>query len=585
MSQTQPKVSKIAILNPYLLRDIVECSEVEASHRFIAAAKNLGIHAEVFSHSDDIDDFQPDFVVPISHQEPKLTRYPTYGLLTNPLKWALGSHRYARNIFTYDGYFVACPHVLTWLKDICQRVNKTLHHTNAAFSVPKTEFKLLDYKNAVAGYMGLNWDGLRHFELFNYLAEGDFIKCFGPEDSWAKYPSHIYGGMVPFDGFSALKAYGDCGAGIGINHPDMDNEGIPTCRTFEISASSAVAICAKNSYIVNNYRDSVLYVDKNLPTPELAEAIKEKIMWIRNNPEQAAEMAKSAHDIFNQQLSLEFFIGNMVKMHQEILKDREFIKAKEDFAFPSKPKITYLIPVDNTENVILTLDDLKQQTYSNIDIILLANSPKLESQLSNLSNNHITVMTYTDASCNKRLFEILSANGSEWLGILKAGDRLFQNHCALLMKTYKNSTHDRNKESTAIIFSSSLEHSNVSELRDKIQDGCMLYFNSKSRVGNITPCSEIHLCSVLFKLKPGLVNAFSSIDFTTNLRVKISIAPLDAVIHVNEITCSSSMIDEKKLSALIIENATTLLNFTNNYTYAQGVLLLDERQRRKLATV
>jgi hypothetical protein len=579
-----PKVTKIAILNPYLQRNLTESSEMEASMRFIDAAKKLGIEAKIFSRNEDIYDFNPDFVIPISHQEPKLTSFPTYGLFINPLQWVLSSERFVRNIFTYDGYFLVSPHIYNWLKEICTRISKPLYTANAAFSVPKTVFQPLDYKNAKAAYMGVNWDGLRHFDLFQNFKDGKDIICYGPKESWAKYPTDLYAGMLPFDGISTLKAYAACGAGLGINHAAMDDEGIPTCRTFEIAAASAIAICTENKYIREYYNDSVLYVDKNLSTNELADAIKEKIQWIRSNPNLATEMAKSAHDIFNNQLSLECFIENMVNMHYQFIRDNGFIKQTEVTA-SKKPKITYLIPADENNSIKNILQDVHNQTYNNIDIILLAANEEVEKNLKQQYKDELTIISYSGLQNNPALLQHLIDNDTRWVGFLNVNDKIYKNHCTLLINNYQQSQHDKSDESTVVLFSSSLEHSTSSDLRDKLQDAHMLYLTNNNRVGNLTPCGDIPLCSVLFKLTPTMFTAFQAIDYSKNIRVNyaLSSTPFDLAIHVNEVTCSAAVLEADKASVLTIENMNSPINFPSNYTSIEGKLLVDARQRQKMS--
>lgn len=580
-----PAVTKIAIVNPYLLRGLVESSEVEACMRFISAAKNLGIEAKVFSKTDDVYDFQPDFVIPISHQEPKLTPYPTYGLLINPLKWTMGSQRFMRNIFTYDAFFVVTPNVNTWLKDLCRRSNKILYVANAAFSVPQTILKSLEFKNATAAYMGVNWDGTRHFDLFKHLATTDLVKCYGPKESWMKYPANLYGGMIPFDGTTALHTYAKHGIGLGINHPDMDNEGIPTCRTFEIAAASAISIFAKNSYIEKQYGDSAFYVDKNTSTQNLAAEIINIINWVRSHPRQAQEMAKSAHDIFNNQLSLEFFISNMVNMHNDVLASKGFLKSKPVSA-EKRPKVTYFVYVENIDAIENLVRSIKNQTYNNINLILLAdlNNKNAETALKGFESNNISVMHYNGINCNATLMNMLLNNDTEWFGILNNYDVLFPNHVSILMKRYANSQHNKNKEASVAIFSSHLEHSSVPNLPDKIQDNHLMYLANSIRVGNITPCGNIPLCAAVMKMTPLTHAIFKNTDFSKMVRINFAEnkEPLDIALHANEITCSFGVMDNKNQGYLVIKNATSPLNFSNYHSFTQGSLLVDERQRQKL---
>lgn len=585
-------VSKIAIVNPYLLRGLTESSEMEAIMRFIAAAKNLGIEAAVFKRSTDVYDFNPDFVIPISQQEPKLTPYPTYGLFNNPIQWAASTARFARNIFTYDGYFAVSPHAIQWLQNACAAINKKLYLAQAVFTVPQTEFTPRDLSNASAAYLGVNWDGLRHFALFQYFQDGTYVKCYGPKESWMKYPVQLYGGMIPFDGVTALNVYRTHGIGLGINHPVMDQEGVPTCRNFEIPASGAVGIFSRNAYAEQIFGDSLIYVNHLADTRELAAEIKEKINWIRSHAKEAQEMAYSAHAIFNRKVTLEHFIQKMVDMHHEVIAKNGFIKPEQEsnrislgsFKTTAAPKITYLTYVDQVDAIKPLIESIQKQTYGDIRLLLLFNKNKInESALHPYLNSSVSAMHYDGIQCNKEIFKFLMDSGTQWFGILKRGDKLFANHCSMLMNTYQNSSHDKNKENDVILFGNSLEHAESGELRDKLQDNCLLYLTEKTRVGNITPCAEIPLCATLFKLTVPFLTSFQASDFATNLRIDFATSsePLDIVIHSNEITCSATVCDNPAI--LVIQNATSPLNYPSNLHQVQGTLLIDERQRQKMA--
>lgn len=122
--QPSATVKRIAILNPYLQCGLTQCSEVEGTLRFIHAAKKMGIEAKAVANIDEIYAFDPDFVIALSYQEPKLTPYPTYGSLAMPSFWVKQMPRFMRNIFSYDGYLIITPAVQHWFSDLCQQTQK-----------------------------------------------------------------------------------------------------------------------------------------------------------------------------------------------------------------------------------------------------------------------------------------------------------------------------------------------------------------------------------------------------------------------------------------------------------------------------
>ncbi len=84
-----------------------------------------------------------------------------------------------------------------------------------------------NFKEAKLIYIGTNWDGQRHCDVFEKLAQNNDILFYGPEDAWRDYPES-YKGTLPFDQESVLTAYNQAGIGLCVEHPDFASEGIPT---------------------------------------------------------------------------------------------------------------------------------------------------------------------------------------------------------------------------------------------------------------------------------------------------------------------------------------------------------------------
>lgn len=573
-------VKKIAIVNSYLQLGMVESSEVENCERFKAASRNLGIETCIFKRSEEIYDFNPDFVIPISYQEPKLTHYPTYGLFAAPTHWIAGSPRFTRNMFSYDGYLIASPLEKAWLQAIYNQLGRKLYSAFATLTAPKTTFQKRDYSKAIAGYLGVNWDGMRHQDLFMQLAHTGYIKCFGPQRKWANYPSSLYGGPVPFDGVSVLKVYGECGAGLCINHPAFDNEDAPSTRNFEVPAASAAAICSKNPFTLKHFGDTVLYVNNNASTPELAMEIVEKIEWIRSHTPQVQEMVRASHEIFNNKLSMEAVILNILAMHAEVKKELFFQDQQENsssaFNQIDREKVTYLISVDNYDDLKNLLTDIAEQTYKNIDVLLLVkNADTFASEFGQSLTKNVFVHTYSTVQDNIKIVEHIKNAGTRWFGILKSGDRLFPNHTSSLINAYQQSTHNKSNEGIVIAFGNSLEHAQNTALTDRIQDNCMLYLSSKVRVCNITSAEQIPMGAVLVRLNDVTIHIFQSLVLNRNINIELdtTIDPGNHAIQSHSITSSSNVEPAATQAIIKIKNTKPTLNVPSNYHTTKGQLL------------
>jgi hypothetical protein len=350
---------KIAVLNCYLQAGLKKIAESEAFIRFQIAAKNLGHEARMFARSEDIADYNPDFVICHSYQDPKLTKFTTYGTLTMPVEWVANVERFVRNIGTYDAYITMSPSVVDYVNNIVgKKFNKHIPHIYSAFSVQKTKFTPLDFKNAHAAYIGTNWDGSRHDGFFLNFKDTGLLKCYGPREKWGHLSLDLYGGEVPFDGKSFLKTYQNSAVGLCFSHKDFDLGGLPTSRTFEIPASSALIIAGNNKLTKELYGDTALYVNPNCTEENLSQQVVEKVLWIRNNPHKANEMAEAANKIFNEKVSMEVLLNNLIKFHEE-----NFYKKTNGITQLAEKKIRAIQKLENVKIAVISIlrnDDIDE---------------------------------------------------------------------------------------------------------------------------------------------------------------------------------------------------------------------------------
>lgn len=475
-------VTKIAILNPYLLGGHFETAEIESARRFAIAAQQFNIDVKVLANSWEIEDFNPDFVITITYQIPKLTPYPTYGLLTMPPSWVKNEPRFVRNILSYDGFLTTSQSTIIWLKMLCEKYNKQMHYAHAAFSIKKIEYSKTEFTKAKAVYIGTNWDKNRHHNLFSYLDNGAFVKCFGPVKSWQNYSPSLYGGEIPFDGISTINTYHSHGIGLCINHPDFDREGIPSSRTFEIPAASAISICTLNDYTESIFNDTVLYVDQNTSIELYAEQIIEAVKWIRSHPKEASEMAYAANEIFNNQISLEVFIPNILILHQQVLD----FNGTKNISFnnqqtQAQDKVIYFVTIHNNDYAMeKTIQSLFTQSYSNMEICLICNEMQIDS-LPNMNNITISYINLLDSDLNELVHQKINTSGAKWIGFVECDDILFGNHVELLLTQYHNLAPEIQRP-IQIIAGGSVSLSEKPILFDDIQDEKMIPFDNKMKI-------------------------------------------------------------------------------------------------------
>lgn len=101
--------------------------------------------------------------------------------------------------------------------------------------------------------------------------------------------------------------------GVGLcAHSHYHNEvGIPSSRIFEIISAGAVAISDKNPFIYRFFGDNILYYDQTASAEEIFKRIDDHMRWIHDNPLDAEEKSRNAHNILHNYFSTEIFIKNI----------------------------------------------------------------------------------------------------------------------------------------------------------------------------------------------------------------------------------------------------------------------------------
>lgn len=167
----------------------------------------------------------------------------------------------------------------------------------------------------MVGQWGDRLHNSRYIELQNKLAEQSYTHFYGKKEVGEPY-GEAYKGEIEYDGESILNIISDLGACLVLHSETHLQHNIPSGRIFEAAASSAVIITDLNPFVVENFGDSVFYINQNLSGNEMFEQIDTAMRWIQNNPEKALEMAKKAHQIFEERFLLENQLLDFDSYHQ-----------------------------------------------------------------------------------------------------------------------------------------------------------------------------------------------------------------------------------------------------------------------------
>lgn len=429
---------RIALLNCYLQGGHTENAEIESSARLVEAARRLGIEARTFARSEDIAPFRPDFVLALSYNDAKLTGFPTYVLLTAPPRWFGALPRFRRNVLSFDGYWTVAPSVSRAMAALYARAGKPDLGAFAAISYMRTDFVALDFTRACAAYIGTNWDGRRHGEMFRALAPLGAARFYGKRERWSHLPDEAFGGEVPFDGKAVLEAYRQAGIGLCLSHPDFDADGIPTSRVFEVPAASAVMIAARNTLVEEAFGDAALYVDADGAPAAVADAIRRHVAWVRAHPARARDMAEAGHRVFNERFALEALLANAQDMHHRACRALGFAlpdgapqAATEGGAFAATLVIT--VHDASLDRFARCLDSVLRQTLPARRVIVFDGSSGLRAQAvlaARADARHVQCrpMGRGPAGWAALVARAWDHLAGDWVCCLSADEVLFPNH-------------------------------------------------------------------------------------------------------------------------------------------------------------
>jgi hypothetical protein len=417
-----------------------QSAEAEWIRRFFAACSRLGFEPVEVITSDDIMRCQPDCVLVPHEVSPKLTPFPTLGLNWNPPAFFAEDPGRCRSILSLDGHLCGARQIAQWIDDFTTSHGKraVLHDGLMLPSTPDAgPAGLLPPELAII-YAGVHWDGSRHGETFRGLDGRVPLRLYGPPEAWAgRGPS--YRGVLPFDGVSVISAIRDAGIALCLHKAIHRDAACPTMRLFEAAAAGALIITDDFEFPREWFRDSVLYVDAELPAPVVIEQIVSHVEWANRNREAANRLARRSNDLFRRCLTLESMLRSLPDFVQRVRDCRRMVVvggSKEK----SQPTVEYIVRIGSrpVTTVARALESLAAQTYQAIAVILVQFHPiaGLDAVMDHYRSRfrgirHIVVSNNSNRST--AWWAGLNAVTADFFGMLDDDDTLFPNHVASLM--------------------------------------------------------------------------------------------------------------------------------------------------------
>lgn len=522
------KVKKIAIQHPY-----EAVAETQSAARFISTAKKFGIEVRELRNSCDIVDFSPDFVLSLSHQDPKLTPFPTYGVMTAPQSF-YETPRFIRNILTYDGYLTVTDQMSEWLTDICFGARKIStpigFYANTVSSL--TTPPIPSMKDASLMYIGTNWDGNRHGKLFDYLSKLTPLKVYGPRKNWTGH-ENVYCGEIPFDEQSVLERYNQCGLGLCLDRDDFARESMPSSRVYECLAANALPICYRTDFYEKWFGDNLLYIDTNVNSIEIANQVAERISWVKKHPELAKEKLRNSVAIYADNFSLDVMIDNLLAYHARLLINKGYTIKPLSTDTESTPLVGTIIRTGGRDErfLIRALDSIRNQTYRNLTVlcVIWQNKDSIEKILACYPEVNFHVISLPGGDRSDSLWAGLRGAmeiGCNFIGVLDDDDEYHCNAISSLINLAQYHDSLSFREPVSLYFGGTLvcyENAILNKTLD-INDSSKLWRAETTYVRNFHFASRGNVDDETFKCSPSgmLINAsFIDQEILQNPKLKI----------------------------------------------------------------
>lgn len=422
------RLAKIALLN--------RCrsfSDKEKLANFQKAFQRAGIEVEHFRKSEEIDPYEPDCVIIFSLQDPKLTKFPTYGLIEEPLNNILASNRLIRNLLTYDGYLTLFSETENIINDLIfssRKIGSSVARFGSTSCLEEPHVPLLDNPKIV--YCSSS-DDLQRFSEITYLLGSSNASVLLTKDE------------DNYDEISFL--YKKHGVGLCLNNGTGIDKLISP-DFFRIIAQGALAIANHNDYLEEIFGDTVLYISSEDSVDRVYRKILNHLEWVKENPLEAQRKAVIAQEIFYKKFALEVLIPNLLHLHKTILSEKGYLPLSPKNK-NSLPSVSYIMRTGGRHREFLerALNSLVSQGYPNIQVIFVVYKPfEYMDDVIHKFSPHLKfkVVEALNSLRSTAIIEGLKAVDTDLFGLFDDDDELHSNHVQSLVKTleYHNNLND-----------------------------------------------------------------------------------------------------------------------------------------------
>lgn len=288
--------------------------EVSFAHRIKAACDRINWDADIFDVRNPIslENDRYDFVinlVPYTYDFPNCKNYLA---IFHPEHHFFDKGALKPEYRSYDGY------LLSYLPEETQNKNFGFPYLIWYPTAHWRHYKQVQPNDLF--YIACTWGNRvsrKFLDLFLSLDNEPFMKIFG-DPLFQSWFTKSYQKPIPYDADSICDLASNCGVTLILHSNDHNRIGTPSGRIFEAASASTVIICDQNPFVMEHFKDSVLYINTKGKASSINRQIKHYMNWIKNNPQEALEKAAKAHEIFEKEFLLEDQLLRLEKFHKEL---------------------------------------------------------------------------------------------------------------------------------------------------------------------------------------------------------------------------------------------------------------------------
>lgn len=467
---------RIAVLQPLL-----DCESLRSAGHVVRAAHNLGVEAALIARSEDVREYSPDFVLVMSHQEPKLTPFPTYGVLES--SWLdYQTPRFIRNILSYDAYFTMSVRVREWLEDITFGARKLAAPVGFFGSTaPSTTLDGSEKRRSEIAYIASD-EGAEYRKLLWHLARKPYMRMLGATPGRPRHLARRQSRNDPACDEKGLPvAFRKSLAALCLDRHQNCGNRQPSSQLFEIVASGAVCICTKTPFVERWFGDSVLYLEPDAPVDVQLWQLDRYMKWLAADRRAVSDLARRAHAAFVKDLAIERILPGVFELHEKVVREKGHVRVGQ----PDEPTVTYVLRTEGAPE--RTLRSLRTQHYPRLRVIVvpIGNRAGLDALAEEYADLRLRILPSPAGTRSTALWRGLAAvreDGPDFFGLVEDCDELFPNHVRTLVRTLTN-LDDRTWFSPfGIAYGGCVESAATSFSRDRIPDDESLPGARKLRV-------------------------------------------------------------------------------------------------------